>query len=147
MRLFNSTARPTRFSIFTLPRVTSYMMSCANDTTRILVASDISTFKFEMGRSYFTSSAWWSDTFKSLNLYCFMNSKAVSKVCPLGMSSQKQKLHLYLWTVIIWQPNESFSTHTLHIQGLVIWDRIAFFNNKLTKTRLKPWHSYHCQCF
>jgi hypothetical protein len=39
----------------TLPRVTSYMMSCANDTIHLLVASDISTFKFEIGRADWSS--------------------------------------------------------------------------------------------
>jgi hypothetical protein len=31
--------------------VTLYIMSSTNDTTRLSVASDISTYKFEMGRS------------------------------------------------------------------------------------------------
>jgi hypothetical protein len=31
------------------------MMSCANDTIRLLVASDISTFKFEMGLADWSS--------------------------------------------------------------------------------------------
>jgi hypothetical protein len=43
------------YTFSTLPRVTSYMMSCANDTTRLLVASDISTFMFEMGRADWSS--------------------------------------------------------------------------------------------
>ena len=50
VRIFSSTARPTRFGVFTL-RVTLYIMSSTNDTTRLSVASDISTYKFEMGRS------------------------------------------------------------------------------------------------
>ena len=118
-------------------------MSCANDTIRLLVASDISTFKFEKGSrwlvlsqnpgnqviqqiryyhrlfiyedtsrghgtddiasdkgilqisfpvyytyrgipSTFTSSVGRSDTSKSLDWFCFMNSKAASMICPLG---------------------------------------------------------------
>jgi hypothetical protein len=55
VRLLYSTARNTRFGVFTLQRVTSYIMSCANDTTRLSVASDISTDKFEMGRSNWSS--------------------------------------------------------------------------------------------
>jgi hypothetical protein len=51
LRLFNSTARHTRVGVSTLQQVTSYMMSCANDTICLSVASDISTDKFEMGRS------------------------------------------------------------------------------------------------
>jgi hypothetical protein len=54
-RIFNSTARPTCFGVFTLKRVTSYMMSSTNDTTRLSVASDISTDKFEMSRSDWSS--------------------------------------------------------------------------------------------
>jgi hypothetical protein len=46
-RIFNSTARSTRFGVFTLQRVTSYMMSSTNYTTRLSVASDISTDKLE----------------------------------------------------------------------------------------------------
>jgi hypothetical protein len=55
VRIFNSTSRPTRFGVFTLQRATSYMMSRTNDTTRLSVASDISTDKFEMGRSDWSS--------------------------------------------------------------------------------------------
>jgi hypothetical protein len=55
VRIFHSTVRPTRFGVFTLQRVTSYMMSCANEITCLLVASDISTDKFEMGRSDWSS--------------------------------------------------------------------------------------------
>ena len=54
-RIFNSTARSTRFGVFTLQRVTSYMMSSTNYTTRLSVASDISTDKLEMGRSDWSS--------------------------------------------------------------------------------------------
>jgi frataxin-like iron-binding protein CyaY len=35
--------------------VTLYIMSSTNDTTRLSVASDISTYKFEMGRSDWSS--------------------------------------------------------------------------------------------
>jgi hypothetical protein len=49
--ILTSTARPIRFGVFTLPWVTLYMMSSTHDTTRLSVASDISTYKFEMGRS------------------------------------------------------------------------------------------------
>jgi len=51
VRLFNSIVRATHFGDVYLPRLPSYMVSCTNDTTRLLVASDIPTFKFEMGRS------------------------------------------------------------------------------------------------
>ena len=40
VRIFNSTTRPTRFRVLTLPRVTLYMMSSTSDTTRLSVASD-----------------------------------------------------------------------------------------------------------
>ena len=44
------TTRPTRFGVFTLPLLASYM-SCTNVTTHLLLASDILIFNFEMGRS------------------------------------------------------------------------------------------------
>jgi hypothetical protein len=52
--LLNNTTRPTRFGGFHLT-TSDIMMSCANDTTRLLVPSDISTFMFEMGRADWSS--------------------------------------------------------------------------------------------
>ena len=52
VRLLNSTTRPTRFGVFHL---TTSDIVYANDTTRLLVATDISTFKFEMGRADWSS--------------------------------------------------------------------------------------------
>ena len=52
VKLLNSTTRSIRFGVFHL---TTYMMSCVNDTTRLLDAFDISTFKFEMSRADWSS--------------------------------------------------------------------------------------------
>jgi hypothetical protein len=81
VRCYISTARHTCFGVFTLQRVTSYMMSYANDTTRLSVASEISIDKFEMGR--FDWSSVITQAFKLYNKFDMVTDCSILKL-PVG---------------------------------------------------------------
>jgi hypothetical protein len=91
VRCYISTARHTCFGVFTLQRVTSYMMSSTNDTTRLSVASDISTDKFEMGRSDWSSVR--THAIKLYNKFGMVTDYSVIKL-PVGGHVIDDKVNL-----------------------------------------------------